>query len=118
MYAGFLMSYHIASLNEALKKTHRWKICEKTHSIEELIARADKKFFQKSQFSGHYIQQLLPALRELTLKQRAFQFKSIIISVALPYRKSITGGLGSALVKLKHVDSRYLNMFQELQKLL
>ena len=35
------------------------QICEKIHTAEELIARADRKFFQKSQFFGHCIHQLL-----------------------------------------------------------
>ena len=75
-YAGFLTSHDLGRINAALKKARRWQICEKIHTAEELIARADKKLFQKAQFFGYCIHQLLPPLRDdkYLLRKRGHPF--------------------------------------------
>ena len=82
-FAGFLTSHDLGRINAALKKARRWQICEKTHTAEELIARADKKLFQKAQFSDHCIHQLLPPHRDdkYQLRKRGHPFM-------LPFIKS------------------------------
>lgn len=75
-FAGFLTAHDIARVNAALKKARRWQISEKIHTVEELIARADKKLFKRAQFFGHCIHQLLPPLREdkYQLRKRGHPF--------------------------------------------
>ena len=83
-FAGFLTSHDIGGINAALKKARSWQICEKIYTTEELIARADKKLFQKAQMFGHCIHQLLPPLRDdkYLLRKRGHPFRLCYLSLS------------------------------------
>ena len=87
-WGGFIGALEKGRINSLLSRSMRFGYCTSVTTFENLLLKADKQLFRKTQSTEHCLNHLLPAVRETVsvLRDRDYPFSLPPVTFSL-YKK-------------------------------